>query len=260
MKKFKKQAGLWVALFDIHSPHVDWPTFNAAMDFIKKNAIRGVILGGDQNDNEEISHHNKKKFLLRVPGAFARNTDIFDKRVLRPLEGVLDKQKATKIWIEGNHDDWENQLVQENPELLGTIERRALLNLDARGWEFVSVGRIFQLGKLRVIHGEAVFGFGSLATNHSAKALLAYNSSVLYGHVHAPQSASRIAPFSQKDKHMAWCSPIVGATNPRYLREKPTAWINGFTIVEVREDGSFNVYPVIVTRGSFTFAGVKYGS
>jgi predicted phosphodiesterase len=256
-KSSKNQEGLWVAAFDYHSPNVDWPTHKALLSFLSKNKVRGFIFGGDQNDNEEISHHNKKKFLLRVPGSYARNTASFNDRVLEPIERLLPRT-ASRVWIEGNHDDWENQLVQEQPELGGSIERRIALDLDKHGWEFIPVGRIFKLGKLSVIHGEAVFGFGSLATNHSAKALLAYNSSVLYGHVHSPQSASRIAPFNQKDKHMAWCSPILGATNPRYLREKPTAWINGFTIIEAREDGSFNVYPIVVTRGQFTFGGITY--
>jgi hypothetical protein len=257
----KSQAGLWVVDFDKHSPHVDWPTHNAMMDFVKRGPkLKGFIFGGDQNSNDEISHHNKSKILFRSPGSYARNTELFKTKILDPLEGALPKG-AIKVWIEGNHDDWENQLVQENPELLGTVERRILLDLDRRGWHFVRTGHIFSLGKLKVIHGETLTGLGNqAAANHAIRAVLAYGSSVLYGHIHAPQSASRIAPFGQKDKHMGWCSPITGATNPNYLRNKPTAWVNGFTIVEVRDDGTFQVYPVVVTRGRFSFAGVEYGA
>lgn len=256
----KSQAGLWLADFDKHSPHVDWPTHNAIMDFVKRGPkLRGYIFGGDQNDNGEISHHNKSKILFRSPGAYARNTKLFDEKILTPLERALPKD-ARKIWIEGNHDDWENQLVQEQPELLGTVERRIRLNLDNRGWLFVPTGHIFNLGKLKVIHGETLTGLGNqAAANHAIRAVLAYGSSVLYGHIHAPQSASRIAPFGQKDKHMGWCSPISGKTNPHYLRNKPTAWVSGFTLIEVREDGTFNVYPVVVTRGLFSFGGITYG-
>ena len=245
--------------FDSHSPKIHKPTYNAMLHFATDNKLAGFGWGGDQNDNEEISHHNKSKILFRSPGSYARNTELFDERVLAPIEAVLGKN-TQRVWIEGNHDDWENQLVQEQPELLGTVERRRLLNLDKRGWEFVPTGHIFQLGKLKVIHGETLTGMGNqAAANHASKALLGYGSSVLYGHIHAPQSASRIAPFSQKDKHMAWCSPILGETNPGYLRNRPTAWVNGFTLVEVREDGFFNVQPIVVTRGKFSYGGVVYG-
>jgi hypothetical protein len=257
----KTQSGMWVWLFDIHSPKIHKPTWNAALHFISDNkkAIRGVGKGGDQNDNGEISHHNKKKIIFREKGAYKRNTEYYDKNVLTPLEMALQPD-THKVWIEGNHDDWENQLVQEQPELEGTVERRGLLNLDERGWEFVPTGNIYKLGKLGVIHGETLTGLGNQgSTYHAKKAVESYGRSLLYGHLHSPQSFARIAPFVQTDKHMAWCSPIIGFTNPSYLRNRPTAWVNGFTIVEVRDDGNFNVMPIVVTGGKFSFGGKTYG-
>ena len=41
--------------------------------------------------------------------------------------------------------------MQEQPELLGTVERRKLLQLDKRGWQFVETGHIF-VGELFIIH------------------------------------------------------------------------------------------------------------
>ena len=77
---------------------------------------------------------------------------------------------------------------------------------------------------------------------------------------HSPSSAPRIAPYSQTDRSMAWVSPCVADVNPAYLRNKPTAWVNGFTIAKVRANGDFQVYPVIVSRGVFTFAGTTFGA
>lgn len=256
-----KQAGLWVWLFDVHSPKIHRPTLNAAFHFISDNRklITGFGFGGDQNDNEEISHHNKKKIIFREKGAYKRNTDFFNKEILSPIESFLPDQQ--RIWISGNHDDWENQLVQEQPELLGTVERVELLNLRDRGWEVVETGGIYKLGKLGVIHGETLSGLGNQASAyHSKRAVEAYGRSTLYGHIHSPQSFAKVAPFTQTDKHMAWCSPIVGFTNPSYLRNRPTAWVNGFTIVEVQDNGNFNVYPVVVTNGKFRYGGKLYGN
>ena len=261
MSVTKSQAGLWVWAFDVHSPKIHKPTLNAMLHFINDNKkiIAGFGFGGDQNDNGEISHHNKKKIIFRSPGAYKRNTDYFDREVLTPLEMAL-MPAAKRVWIEGNHDDWENQLVQEQPELLGTVERRGLLRLDERNWEFVPTGNIYKLGKLGVIHGETLTGLGNQgSTYHAKKAVESYGRSLLYGHLHSPQSFARIAPFVQSDKHMAWCSPIVGFTNPSYLRNRPTAWVNGFTFVEVMDTGDFNVLPIVVTKGRFSYGGVVYG-
>lgn len=259
MSLTKTQSGLWMWMFDVHSPKVHKPTLNAGLHFLEENKVRGFGFGGDQNDNEEISHHNKKKILFRSPGSYRRNTDYFDVHVLTPIEQALSKD-ALRVWIKGNHDDWENQLVQEQPELGGTVERDQLLNLKERKWEIVETGGIYRLGKLAIIHGETLTGLGNQgSTYHAKKAVEAYGRSILYGHIHSPQSFARVAPFTQSDKHMAWCSPIVGFTNPGYLRNRPTAWVNGFTIVEVRDDGMFNVLPIVVTNGKFSFGGKVYG-
>jgi predicted phosphodiesterase len=256
------QEGIWVWAFDVHSPHVHWPTFNALIDFTQRQAsnIVGFGFGGDQNDNGEISHHNKKRIKLRIPGSYRRNTLFFDNKVLSPIESALDK-KAQRIWIEGNHDDWENQAVDEQPEFEGTLERRGLLNLDARKWKFIPTGQAYELGKLLVIHGETLTGLGNQGSNyHAKKAVESYGRSVLYGHIHSPQSFTRVAPYNRTDRYMAWCSPIIGSLNPHYLRNRPTAWMNGFTIVEVRANGDFNVSPIIVTRGKFSYGGKVYGA
>jgi hypothetical protein len=261
MSSTKSQAGVWVAAFDVHSPKIHKPTWNALLHFVNDNKkiVTGFLFGGDQNDNGEISHHNKKKIIFRSPGAYRRNTDYFDQNVLRPVEDALSPT-AKRVWIEGNHDDWENQLVQEQPELLGTIERPGLLRLAERGWEFIATGGIYKLGKLSVIHGETLTGLGNQgSTYHAKKAVESYGRSILYGHLHSPQSYARVAPFAQTDKHMAWCSPVVGFTNPSYLRNRPTAWVNGFTIVEVRDSGDFNVLPIVVIGGKFSYGGKVYG-
>ncbi len=40
--------------------------------------------------------------------------------------------------------------------------------------------------------------------------------------------------------------------NPAYLKNKPSNWINGFSIIELMPGGTFNVYPVVVTKGKFS--------
>jgi hypothetical protein len=63
---------------------------------------------------------------------------------------------------------------------------------------------------------------------------------------------------------MAYCSPAACTTNPTYLHNRPTAWVNGITLVELHNPNdprsNFNVYPIIVSDGRFSFDGEVYGT
>src|SRR5271165_4071670 len=148
----KTELACWLWMFDLHYPQVDWPTFEAGMDFIAKNKLAGFGFGGDQFDNAEISHHNANKPIYKERRSYQRNTEGFDRDILSPLETNLGK--ADRVWIIGNHDDWEFQFIEEHPELEGVIERPAGLGLEDRGWKVVSLGCSYKLGKLHIIHGE----------------------------------------------------------------------------------------------------------
>jgi hypothetical protein len=255
---------LWVTIFDLHHPKVHWPTWKAILDFIKKNqdSIAGVLLGGDQSDNQEISHHTSGKPLLRPPGSYKRNTDGLDK-MLSQLESIIPAE-AEKVWISGNHEAWVDQLIERQPELQGSMERELLLKLEERGWEILNLGEAKALGKLIVVHGEGLTGIGNQASvYHAKRAVETFCTSVLYGHLHTAQSYTKVLPHSVKDKWAAYSSPAACATNPQYLQNRPTAWVNGFTIVELHEPekakSNFNVYPIIVSDGKFSFAGEVYG-
>jgi len=232
------------------------------MDFINHNKeqIAGFYFGGDQFDNEEISHHNSNKPLYKPTGQYKKNTVGFDRDILQVIEASLPTD-ASRVWQIGNHDDWEFQLIEKSPELEGTIERPNLLGLTARGWNVIPCGGSYNIGKLKAIHGEALSGVGNQAAGyHAKKAVEIFCSSIIYGHMHSPQSYTKILPYNQKDKWQAVCAPIMGSTNPGYLRNRPTAWLNGVLIVETFENGNFNVYPVVVSNGRFSFGGKIYGA
>lgn len=247
-----------VALYDIHYPLVHRPTLNAILDFLSKNPVDLLVFGGDQFDNQNLSHHTKGKPLLRNRAGFLKEVRGFDKEILKPIEGCLPKH-CKRIYICGNHDHWTDQFIEENPEFDG-IQQHKLLNVENRGWDVVSCGGDFTYGKLTFIHGEQLGGFGNQTPQfHAKKAVEGYCRSVLYGHMHSPQLFTKNLPFRDRDKWQAMCCPIVGETNPQYLRQRPTAWLNGFAIVEFQEDGSFNCYLVNVVDGRFSYGGKQYG-
>lgn len=249
----------YVVAHDLHFPEYSRPTWDAMIEFVEDIKPAGFIFGGDQFDNAEISHHNKNKPLYRERRSYVRNQENFDQDILTPVEAMLPRG-CEKVWIIGNHDDWEFQFVEEHPELEGLVDRVAALHLVDRGWEVVPLGHTKRLGELNVIHGEILTGIGNQAGAFpSKKAIEIYGSNVLAGHTHAPQSFAKISPVEVRKKYMAWIAPALCTVNPGYLRNRPTAWLNGFTVVELREKGLFNLYPIVVIDGKFSFGGKEYG-
>jgi hypothetical protein len=59
---------------------------------------------------------------------------------------------------------------------------------------------------------------------------------------------------------MGWISPILGTLNPAYIRNRPTGWANGTTLVEFHPNGCFNCYPIVVSKGNFGWGGKMYGN
>lgn len=248
----------YIACYDLHFPKVHWPTFEAMIDFIKSNPVEGFIFGGDQFDNDCISHHTKGKPIFRERAAYKREEDGFREKILGTLDPLLKGKE--KVWIIGNHDRFERDLIEEQPELEGMIERPESLELVKRGWKVVPLGHAYKVGKLAVIHGEVLTGIGNQAGMFpSKKAVELYATNVLAGHTHAPQSYTRCSPVDSEDKWMGWIAPICSTTNPAYLRNRATAWVNGIVIIELMEGGTFNLYPVIVSKGQFAYGGKLYG-
>lgn len=244
--------------YDLHFPKYSESTFNAMMELIADIKPELFIFGGDQFDNAEISHHNRRKPLYKPVGSYKRNTEKFNSTILEPLERSLGK--AEKTWIRGNHDHWEHEFIEGHPEFAGLVDRPTELDLEARGWEIIQLGYAKRLGHLNIIHGEVLTGIGNQAGMYpSRKAVELYGDNVLAGHTHAPQSYSKISPVDQKRKHMGWIAPILGETNPAYLENRPTAWLQGIVVIEFYNDGMFNLYPIISFDGSFSYGGKVYG-
>lgn len=243
---------------DLHFPKYSEATFNTMLEVIADVKPDVFIFGGDQFDNEEISHHNKGKSYYKPRRAYLTNQERFDTEILNPLESLIGNRE--KVWIVGNHDRFEHDFIEENPEFEGLVERVDALHLAKRGWNIVPLGNAYQLGSLNVIHGEILTGIGNQAGQFPAKkAMELYANNVLAGHTHAPQSWTKVSPVDKKKKYMSWIAPILGATNPEYLRNRPTAWMQGFTIVELYNAKLFNLYPIITIDGQCAYGGKVYG-
>jgi len=243
-----------VSVFDTHYPEWDARVWAAARNFIKRNRVDIVVLGGDNLHCESISHHSKGKGQYRTLGQMKRELDGFKKEVLDPLYRVVRKDTML-VWLTGNHEDWLRQMFEEEPQLAGLIDFPSYLGLRDR-WIVKGQGDHFKFGKLKWIHGDVVPGSG---VNAVRNALNIYVENLVMGHGHGANSASKVLPHSKGQKWQSWMIGSAGSLDSKYLRGKPTGWINQIAITEFRARGFFNMYPVTMFNGQFSYGGKLYG-
>jgi hypothetical protein len=247
----------YVLASDIHYPHHDSPSIAAFFDFVTRNkaTIDGIVLMGDMLDFAEIAHHTSGKPLHRERGSLMRNIEGFDHEILTRLEKLLPGKE--KVFILGNHERFlEADLIETQPELEGAISIERLLRLKARGWKVIPLGGSFhKLGHLHVLHGDVITG----GIHHTKRAVETWACNVVYGHYHSLSSFTKCAASHESRKWTAWSIPTLGTVRPGYLRGKGNAHIHGFAICYVRTNDDFNLYPVTIVEGRFSYGGEDYG-
>lgn len=248
-----------IAVYDLHYPKIHKPTVKCYMEMVDDIKPDTFIFGGDQFHFDCISHHTKQTPIFRTRRSYLNDIEGFDTEILKPLESKLPRN-CEKVWIIGNHEDWEQDLINEQPELEDAIGHVKLLRLLQRGWKVIPLGHAYKLGKLFCVHGEVLTGIGNQAGMYpSRKAVELYAGSVLAGHTHAPQTFTKVSPVEHTNKWQGHISPIAGNVNPEYLRNRPTAWLNGFNTIEYFSNGNYNYYPIIVSSGICSYGGKVYG-
>jgi len=130
---------------------------------------------------------------------------------------------------------------------LSEIER----NVNLKDWEVIPYHQTTKIGKLYFHHGEYT------AKYHSGKMVDVYERNIIYGHLHTFQAFTKVTPVDGS-AHMAMSMPCACDLNPQYMKDKPSAWVNGFGVFYIQDNGNFNVVPVIATKGHFVFNGVYY--
>lgn len=252
---------MWLAFADAHAPHIHHPTWDCLLEFAAQNPISGIIDLADTNDNSCISRHTEGKPGLRGDSAYKLDTEFFFREMVEPLETALATsrkkfgiKKQRKVRLTGNHCDWEREYYDQHPELKGMLDRFS--QLKELGWEIIPFGKTFQYGKLSYAHGE------SIKTQHHAKnAVETFCRNILYAHYHSLQMYTKVLSSDRKQRWLGCCSPIVGELNPQWMENRPSAWINGFDVIEYHgSEKAFNLYPVVTTNGRCAFGGRIYGA
>lgn len=221
-------------LSDIHLPFHDMEALLLAIQHGKEMGVDSVYLNGDVLDFYDISRFLKEKIYLSA----AEEREYF----YRFIALVKDELDVPIFYKLGNHEERWNHYIMRNAPAFGEFEDfnfKSVFKLDELGIQYISSRQKVYMGKLIVIHGhEAGDSFFS-PVNPARGAFLKYKTSTLSGHNH--QTSSHFESNLHGENIGCYSTGCLCALNPDYRPFAYTKWNHGFAIVEIEEDGNFNV-------------------
>lgn len=242
-----------VALFDVHlDPEKDefHPAYAAAREFVLDIKPDRIIIGGDWGSFDSLSNWNKSKPLIAEGKRYSDDVEVcYDE-----LYFLKNKLPDTEFdFIKGNHEERGQWYCNKNPEMEGFVDIERDLGLHELCDTITDFEDFLTIGELAFTHG----WFWNMY--HASKTMREFVGNVLYGHVHHFQSDSKNQHFKKKE----YIAQSIGCLTDRYpdwKGHKPTRFQNGFAVVEFRSNGHFNVIPLTIIDGSFSYGGYTWSA
>jgi predicted phosphodiesterase len=221
---------------DVHIPYHNIKAVHAAIQEGRRKECKIVVLNGDTLDFHRLSRFQKDPRSRKPKDEIAAANQLLD---------ALDDffPKARKIWKDGNHDErYDNYLSAHAEELFDVIKEHAALDkqleLESRGWEYVSEKRPIYLGKLTLIHGHE-YPTPVLGPVNAARGLfLRAKESAMVNHHH--QTSEHTEPTIRDKMITTWSVACLCDLHPMYARFNK--WNHGAATVELAKGGDFRVH------------------
>lgn len=224
--------GQWLILSDIHFPHSDDNTVEAALNEASRIGVKGILLNGDILDSAEISSHEKHKSAEKYRDEIQMGVNF-----LKELRKTF--RKARIVYKIGNHEErLDRYIVTHAPALTGLegFNLRSLLHMDDLGVELVEDRRVIRLGKLNVLHGHEFRGGGGCNVARWLYLQCGGGTVSACGHFH------RSSDYHEKNltgfHGAAWGIGCACDLQPHWLSQNK--WNHGFATVELAKDGDFH--------------------
>ena len=167
------------------------------------------------------------------------------------IDESLDKANVKiRHFVEGNHEDWLNRFVEENPYLAKNYKVPNALRLKERGYKYHRLGKMLKIGKLNFYHGHHYAGI-----QHTRNHLLRMGGNVMYGHHHDIQQSSVTHIDGVKSAWSIGCLKDMSAEANEWLGNRAHNWQHAFAIVDFYNNGFFTVHLVQIVDGKTSLWG-----
>lgn len=236
---------------DLHTPYdnsrILSPAAECVFRFLEDRNADKIVFPGDLCNCSSVNHHDKKRLLLREGLRLEYD--------YHSICTTLDRARAITpnvTYIEGNHDAWITQYIEQNPEQAGRMEIPVVCDLEARGVEWVEENKHITIGKLNIKHGNR---YGVYAAKHT---LDDFGDNIFFCHTHGINVS--VKQCDSKN------GPIVGANigclcdmDSKYRKNQRGRWQHGFAYIYVhRETGTFFYYIPQLIDNAFVWNGKTY--
>jgi predicted phosphodiesterase len=213
---------------DVHVPYHNMAALTAAISFLKKEKIDGLLLNGDTIDCHLLSRFTKNPKMRDFKGEL----DTF-----KALIEVFKKEFNCRIYFKlGNHEErYEKFLLEKASELKGVdeFEFENILKARAEGIEVIGDKRIIKLNSLNGIHGHEYIGGISAPVNIARGLYLKGKTSAFQGHNH---STSEHTETDMNGKiTTTWSVGCLSELHPAYM--PLNKWNHGVAVVDLDSNG-----------------------
>lgn len=218
---------------DIHIPFYDKPSLLAALEMGRFRRVNLIILNGDTFDFYAISDWEKdprkRKFKEELQACA---------EFLKTLRAAFPKARI--VFKLGNHEErYERYMRKKAPELLDipNFALESVLEFENLGIEKIGEMRPILLGKLFVLHGHEYKFSIQNPVNPARGLFLRAKTLALCGHFH--QSSHHSERNLQQSVISTWSAGCLCNLHPEFM--PLNNWVNGHTIVNVAQQGEFEV-------------------
>jgi len=226
-------------LSDIHIPFACTKALTAAIECLIEQKIETLILNGDFMDMATASFHER---------------DPRDRDMAAEIEAGRQLMAMLRSAFPGipiiaraaNHERRLERYLMRNAEILlgmPEFELKNLLRLAEHGIEYVEPDRPMYLGKLTLLHGDEYKGSGGV--NPARWLSLRTGASAAVGHFH--RVSSHIDRTVRNDTRGWWSIGCLCSLEAQWLPYNQ--WSQGFAIVHVNSDGSFEFDNKMIVDG-----------
>ena len=225
------------------------PSYRVMKKFAFATAPWDFIIDlGDTLDLDYLASFNKDSVECQANGNLGRDYSL--------VKAELDEWLLLTnnyIMLQGNHDERIDRFLLKYPALRDIAAYDKGMGLTKRGITYVPlVDQPYKIGKLYTCHG------WYSTVNSAKKHLDMIGGNVVFGHVHKFQSYSQCIP-AKNEEIMAWSLGCLCGKLPKWKKGAPTGWQNGFAVVYMdSKTGKFNLYPIQIIDGEFTWEGTRW--
>lgn len=243
------KASAGIILADQQFPNDNPVLLNNVERYMASKRWDFLVYLGDGLDMDAISHHAfesgdrrgmENKRLKKDYEAYAK--------ILKRHRKIVGPD-CKIVYFMGNHEEWADKMVDMFPGIEGMIEPRYCLPFDDLDIEVIEYRHFKKIGKILFLHGDLDKGaYGSV--HHAKKYVELYNRNIVYGDKHTLQVFTKVSPAGMDDTHTGYSIPCLADIRPKWNRDKPTSWLNGFGVFFVTEQ-RFTVLPIVAINNGF---------